>query len=408
MTFSRWRSGGLVLTLLAALAAVSGGGSPAAASPYDQVVTTVVMRSGVPSDRPMAKAQGSLTYAAYAGYALGAEVRLVSAEISGGFFRFQQIGTGLCLGLPDARGQLTRWVECAGGHAKSFYVTPSLRAGGYFIKPYAQDDACLFDDPQSSVTQWRPIYQTCADGQDGHDALTTNSSANAKASAMTWNMFPVDGSGTHLLENMNVPTTRFMDQAQFNNTVQMCNWGAFVAYFVFDYNSTDENGKVSAGHYKSGNVLVGRCVETQVPAGFLAGTVTPILQMEGVGHWAAMGATSIVGWDTDLTVHINGNLCNSYAWTTARSRNSAVAIDEYPGTDCWRDTTKGVETPFTWDEAKAYVLKMVPFIIPGDKSIASAPESLFSSLGKNLGAKLPVAGNNLYKNIYLIGWHANS
>ncbi|MFC5252212.1 hypothetical protein [Streptomyces nigrescens] len=370
---------------------------------FDQRAPTI-MQAGLPADNPLEKAQAALDRESVPGN----EVALDDAfRMGSGYFRIRSKATNNCLALPadNTPSGPTTWTPC-NESSQVFYLTPGLHPGGYFVRPLRGPNGCLkaVRSQEPEVGSWAPQFGSCSDGQDEHDALTTSGKANEASADLTWNFFPVQGG--RAVENAQVDSIPLSDMAQSGNSVHMCNWGAFVAYFVFDYTTTDKTGVDTDGHYQSGTVTAGQCIEVNPPNGYLAGTVTPVLQMEGAGKWAAMGATTIAGWNADLTVHTNGNLCNSYAWTTARSSNAAVAMDAYPGTDCWNDTTNGVKNTFTWKDAYHYVVSMLPIVFPGDKSIGSSPESLFSGLGKNFGAKVPTATNNLYKNIYSIGWHA--
>ncbi|MEV5486393.1 MULTISPECIES: hypothetical protein [Streptomyces] len=372
---------------------------------FDQRTPTI-MQAGLPADKPLEKAQAALDR----GSAPGNEVALDDAmDMGSGYFRIRNTVTNNCLALPadHALSGPTTWTPCDDS-SQVFYLTPGLRPGGYFVRPLRGPNGCLkaVRSQEPEVGSWAPQFGSCSDGQDEHDALTTGDKANEASADLTWNFFPVQEGKA--VENANVDSIPLSVMAESANSVHMCNWGAFTAYFVFDYTTTDKAGVDTDGHYQSGTVTAGQCIEVNPPNGYLVGTVTPVLQMEGSGKWAAMGATTIAGWNADLTVHTNGNLCNSFAWTTARSSNAAVAMDAYPGTDCWNDTTNGVKNTFTWKDAYNYVVSMLPIIIPGDKSIGSSPESLFSGLGKNFGAKVPTATNNMYKNIYSIGWHATT
>jgi len=377
---------------------------------WNQADGVRLMESGTPSDNPLQKAQYNLDQDVTT---IGGMVMLEdSPQLPHGYFRIKdwRDGGDNCLSTGGRIDTPATWLPCD-GNSEIYYLTPSLRPGGYFVKPFGNPEHCLEDEPvlsqlhsgTPSPSPWVPLLANCADGQDQHDPLTTLGVANETASRLMWNFFPVrDGKA---IENTQVDTIPLSDMANTGNDIHVCNWGAFVAYFVVDYTTTDSQGVDTEGHYKSKTLDVGQCDEVRPPNGYISGAITPILQMEGAGPWAATGVTTISGWNTDLTVHVDGNLCDSHAWTTARSRNSAVAMDQHPGTDCWRDTTKGVMVPVTAEE---YILSMIPFLPSGDKSFKSSPESVFSGLGKNFGVKVPTASGNYYKNMYLIGWHATA
>ncbi|MEU8780688.1 hypothetical protein [Streptomyces sp. NPDC048637] len=397
-----WRSGRYYATLSVADSEIAR--TSFTVGKFDERAPTI-MQAGLPEDKPLEKAQAALDR----GSVPGNEVALDDAmDMGSGYFRIRSTATNTCLAPPadNAAGGPTTWTTC-NESSQVFYVTPGLRPGGYFVRPLDLD-GCLTSDrsQEPEVGSWAPQYGNCSDGQDGKDALTTKDKANEAAADLTWNFFPVQEGKA--VENAHVDSIPLSVTERWANSVRMCNWGAFTAYFVFDYTTTDAEGVDTDGHYQSGTVTAGQCVEADPPSGYIVGAVTPVLQMEGTGSWAAMGATTIAGWKADLTVHTDGNLCKSFAWSTARSSNAAVAMDAFPGTNCWTNTTNGVKNTFTWEDAYNYTVGMLPIVFPGDKSIGSSPESLFSGLGKTFGAKVPTASNNMYKNIYSIGWHASA
>ncbi len=361
---------------------------------YVNSTATYVMQMGTVRREPHGTAQMSLDDANRDDLELANLVKLdYSTRTPVGYFFIKSVASGECLASSGTAGTSTYWEPCS-VYSHPFYLAPSLRPGSFFIKPSGSDDTCLKFPQGTSVlgtgTSWRPALVSCNDGQDSHDALTTAADDGDVVNLMSWNFFPTDGEVLGDATETVTESFGLHEMAARRNVVKMCNWGAMVVYFQFDYDTTDADGVKTSGSYQSGTVTVGQCVEApNIPNGFLAGSVVPVVQMQGAGPWAASGATSLVGWGADVTVHISGDSCNNWAWTTARSRNSATAIDEHPGTDCWSNKTKGAPFTFTYEDLMSFLFSMIP-MTGGGTSLGASPTGLFSGLGQQFGAaKVP-------------------
>jgi hypothetical protein len=117
-----------------------------------------------------------------------------------------------------------------------------------------------------------------------------------------------------------------------------------------------------------------------------------------------MEATTFIGWSTDATIQVHGNLCSDSAYVTGSYRNDAASFTVDPGTDCWTDSTNGQPQSATYEDMWSYLMAMSPFTLLGG-SAPSMSVKMAGLSGLNVSA-FKVGASNLGTNLYRLGFPA--
>lgn len=297
-----------------------------------------------------------------------------------GTFRIQNAITSKCLttnvniiGGVASPGWAV-WDTCAGNSGTRFYLAPALRGFGFFIKPYnlalkeanlgsssatSDPSFCLSTDTSGTLkssSTWTPNALLCKDSIDSTDPLSDGGDPNVNLSNITWNFYTENGQPLPNGASLPQLTSASPVVNLQPNIIKECNWGAMGTYFTVTYTI---NGGASQS-FQSGTVGLGTCWTATLPAGFINATATTYVQMQGAGPWAPAMASQVVGWSSNVSMHLHGSLCNNWSYVTAKYNNDAAAFTVAPGVNCLTNETNGVSDTATPQDWYNYLMSMNP------------------------------------------------